>query len=237
MKTKAAVIWAGALALAFTLVASSASAGMGNLGNPGVLPLQSTPNNLTYDQWTAAWWQWVLSVPADVNPLFDETGANAGQGQAGPVWFLGGVANASGTAERTITVPAGRALFFPVLNFVWISTGPTDPQTAEGIRAIIAPAADAATDMVCVIDGVSVKNLPLYRTESPLFNVALPANNIFGIDPGTYGPSMDQGYYLMLAPLKAGTHTIHFNGSMPATIPPYWAPFSLDITYHITVAP
>ncbi len=223
------------MALAFTLVASSAWAGMGNLGNPRVLPPQSHPNNLSYGQWTAAWWQWVLSVPADRNPLIDETGANAAQGQWGPVWFLVGVANASGTAERTITVPSGKTLCFPVLNFVWISTGPTDPQTAEGIRAIIAPAADAATDMVCVIDGVRVKNLPLYRTESPLFDVTLPAGNIFGIDAGTYGPSMDQGYYLMLAPLKVGVHTIHFSGSMPATIPPYWSPFSLDIIYHITV--
>ncbi len=91
------------------------------------------------------------------------------------------------------------------------------------------------TDLACEVDGVPLKNLAAYRTESPLFDVTLPEGDIFGAGPATYGPSMDQGYYLMLAPLSAGEHTIHFKGSMPATIDPYWTPFSVDVTYHITV--
>jgi hypothetical protein len=214
--------------------------------NPRVLPPQSHPHGKSYGQWAAAWWQWVLSIPADSSPLFDETGANAYQGQTGSVWFLVGVFNATGTAERSITVPSGTFLFFPILNFAWISTVPEDPQTAEGIRALIAPPADAATDLAVEIDGVSLNNLQQYRTESPLFDVTLPEDNVFGV-PGcecTFGPSMDQGYYLMVAPLSVGEHTLHFHGSQPDVIPlpplvvpplVVWLPLTLDITYHITV--
>jgi hypothetical protein len=235
MKTTNAIKTAGALALAFGLSALNASAGQGNQGNPGVIPPQASSHGQTYGEWSAAWWQWVLSIPADHNPALDQTGADAARGQSGPIWFLAGVFETPGTAERTITIPPGKALFFPVINFVWISTGPTDPQTAEGIREVVAPAADAATDLACEVDGVSLKNLAAYRTESPLFNVTLLAGDIFGAGPATYGPAMDQGYYLMLAPLSAGEHTIHLKGSMPVTIAPYWTPFSVDVTYHITV--
>ena len=128
------------------------------------------------------------------------------------------VCSALAPLNGAITVPPGKALFFPLINFVWISTGPADPQTAEGIREIVKPPADAVTDLTCQVDGVPVKNLGAYRTESPLFDVTLPEGDVFGAGPATYGPSMDQGYYLMLAPLSAGEHTIHFKGSMPATM-------------------
>src|SRR5712671_1822129 len=58
---------------------------------------------------TAQWWKWVYSLPVSENPQFDETGANAANGQpfeGSQVFFLAGVLNVSGTAERYITVPA-----------------------------------------------------------------------------------------------------------------------------------
>jgi hypothetical protein len=235
MRTLGSIKAIGAVALAIGLATVIATAGQGNQGNPGVNPPQSASHGRTYGEWAAAWWQWALSIPADHSPGLDATGADAAQGQSGPVWFLAGVFGTTEPVERTITIPSGKALFFPVINFVWISTGPTDPQTAEGIREIIEPAADAVTGLACKIDGVPVKHLTAYRAESPLFDVTLPAGDIFGAGPATYGPSMDQGYYLMLTPLSPGKHTIHFKGSMPATIDPYWTPFSLDVTYHITV--
>src|SRR5262249_22517496 len=79
----------------------------------------------TYGQLSAAWWQYVFSIPANPpaytpNPLFDETGSNCGVGQSAsssPVFFLVGVFNTSGTATRTkCTVPGGKFLFFPMLN-------------------------------------------------------------------------------------------------------------------------
>jgi hypothetical protein len=41
----------------------------------------------TYGQWSARWWQYVLSIPAPENPLLDLTGARCARGQSGPVFF------------------------------------------------------------------------------------------------------------------------------------------------------
>ena len=85
MRTTNIVKAAGALALAIGLSALNASAGQGNQGNPGVIPPQASSHGQTYGEWSAAWWQWVLSVPADHNPALDLRGADAAQGQSGPV--------------------------------------------------------------------------------------------------------------------------------------------------------
>ncbi len=61
------------------------------------------------------WWQWALSIPAAINPITDATGEFAAVGQSGPVWYLAG--NFGGTTVRTVTVPADKALFFPILNY------------------------------------------------------------------------------------------------------------------------
>jgi hypothetical protein len=63
-----------AAAVASLLVASAGNS------NPGVLPINSSPHGMSYGSWTAAWWQWVLSIPADTNPEEDTTGQYAGLG-------------------------------------------------------------------------------------------------------------------------------------------------------------
>jgi hypothetical protein len=66
--------------------------------------------NLTYAEWTARWWQWLLSIPEDRNPAADQTGENCDEGQSGPVWFLAGTFG--GLNERVCTIPAGKSLLF-----------------------------------------------------------------------------------------------------------------------------
>src|SRR5258706_8430346 len=101
------------------LFATSLTAGSHAQGaNPGVAPPQSNPYGASYGEWGSRWWQWAYSLPVSQNPLFDETGAFAANGQPyKQVFFLAGVYNSTGQAERTITVPAGTALFLPVVNY------------------------------------------------------------------------------------------------------------------------
>src|SRR5437762_12394565 len=67
------------------------------------------------------WWQWALETPASENPLTDTTGQFGAVNQSGRVWLLAG--NPSGTTVRTITVPSGKALFFPILNVFDVEDG------------------------------------------------------------------------------------------------------------------
>src|SRR5262245_36800446 len=86
---------------------------------------------------TAKWWEWVYSLPVSKNPLFDETGALADTQQPfKKVFFLVGVISASGTAERTITVPVGAALFFPVINVEVDNIGAVPRQNVPQLRAL-----------------------------------------------------------------------------------------------------
>jgi hypothetical protein len=53
----------------------------------------------TYAEWSAAWCQWAFRIKKDRNPIRDDTGAFAGEAQAGPVWFLVGTSVARPTAS------------------------------------------------------------------------------------------------------------------------------------------
>jgi len=66
-------------------------------------------------------------MPIDHHPLYDTADCSAGQ--SGPVWFLGGTFTTIeqspgvvvGIANRTCTVPADKALFFPIGLFVGLN--------------------------------------------------------------------------------------------------------------------
>jgi hypothetical protein len=230
--------------MACALVAAPAPAGD---NTPGVLPVNSDPNGLTYEEWSARHWQWLYSMPIDAHPLFDTADVSAGQ--KGEVWFLGGTFSAIelepgvvvGMANRTVTIPSGKKLFFPLVD-VEAATLEGNGDTEAELRAAAKFFADfiVPDSLFCEIDGVSVKNLPDYRVQSPLYVYGpLPDNNVLqfsGLDApkGSTSNSVSDGVFVMLAPLSAGKHTVHFGGtldlsSVGGTV------FIQDITYNITV--
>ena len=207
--------------------------------NPQVLPLDSSPYGNTYGEWSARWWQWALSIPAVTNPVLDETGANCAEGQSGPVWFLAG-AFFGGTFERACTVSPDKALFFPIVNAAFGAAVFDCEPTTSGVPCnitVLRAAAAASMDPVTIeasIDGVPVRNLRDYRVQSPVFSVTLPEGNVVDVPSGTYAPMVADGYWLMLAPLSAGAHTIHFKNKITG------GPFEgteTEVTYHLTMGP
>ena len=108
------IVWSGALALLLAAMTGLAQAG------PKPLPPNSHAFGKGYAELTAEWVEWILAIPAAVNPLFDDDGEFAAEGQSGKVWFL--VGNAGGVTTRTVTVPTGTALFFPIVNYLWVNT-------------------------------------------------------------------------------------------------------------------
>jgi hypothetical protein len=222
----------------------------------GALSPDTTHYGKSYSQWSTAWWQWALAIPVHsppfssrVNhPLVDLSGVQCAVGQSGPVWYLGGAFFQSGTpASSTIvrnncTVPQSKALFFPLLN-IECSTleGPSFGCTSDvqGNRNIVKSVIDQAANLSAEIDSVSVPISGSYRVspQKPTFCFSLPPDDILTFigegpySPGTYCPAADDGYYVMLAPLSAGSHTVHFHGEIPAF------GFTLDVTYKLNVAP
>jgi hypothetical protein len=214
--------------------------------NPRVLPPHSHAFGKSYGEWSAAWWQWALSIPANQHPLNDSADCNTGQ--SGKVFFLGGTFTAVpgsgpneiiGSAERDCTIPTGKAVFFPILNGE-CSTIEGNGTTDAELRACAEFLADHVQDMVVTIDGKPLQDLDRYRAQSPLFEFGpLPNPNLFGLAPGGTSPSVADGFYLLLAPLSAGEHTIHFSGKAVFTLAEdgFDLTFILDITYNLNVVP
>ena len=200
---------------------------------PGVLPPHSKPYGKSYGQWSAAWWQWALSQPLAGHPFIDDPAFNVAAGQSGSVWFLG---SPFGTVERTVTIPQGISLFVGPLN--------AEASDLEGLGSTESEQRDTANFLAnhivnasFTIDGVAIPNMNPYRVSSPQFTFTAPSPWIFGETGGT-GTAVADGYFVMLAPLSTGTHTIKFSGGFHFSVAegdPFDLDLSLDVTCHVTV--
>jgi hypothetical protein len=191
-------------------------------------------------------------MPTEGHPLYENGDVDLSKGQSGPVWFLGGTLASTevegvwyGTAIRNGTVPVGKALFFPVLDSE-CSTLEGNGTTDAELRACAAFWASFATGLSCEVDGKAVEKLEAYRVQSPLYTFGpLPEGNVlqgwgYEAPAGATSPSVSDGYFLMLAPLSAGKHTIHISGRIVLSVEngdPFDYVFVLDVTYNLTVVP
>lgn len=225
----------GALMIVMLLTLGSGTAGAGGAGGG------TTGGSTALGPLSATFWRWVLAQPAATNPLIDSTGAYCAAGQRGPVFFL--VGSPSGTADRTCTVPRGRAVFFPMVNAINFSTPGDGLNTPAKIWRDLQVKQRFRVDSVyAVMDGV-----PLVRPGAPdqrhrgcvgpargcspsSFAIDLPADNFWGFAPGAYQPAVSDGYYVLLPSLAPGTHEVRFGGKGYAG-----GAFSQSITYTLRV--
>lgn len=185
-----------------------------------IAPSQSQPAGQTYGRWAAEWEQWALGVPASVNPVLDAIGENCEQRQVHDVWFLAG-SFGSDPIVRNCEIPAGKSLFFPLINnayFAFLNDPDRSEEFVRGQAKCTQPA-----EISLRIDGIRIPQslvtfTGLRGSESPLFNVQLPPDNLFGADQNAIpdlalSPSAEQGYYIFLYPLRPGAHTIRWTAS------------------------
>ena len=202
--------------------------------NCGVVPLCSKVQGKSYEDWSAKWWQWALALPNSVNPIEDLDGSFQAQGQSGKVWFLAGTSGFE--AERTVRVPRDKAIFFPIVNNIWVTLpdmGDSPFSMAGAEQAARAAINTVADTLECEVDGKALKNTADYRVKSPVFDAYLPID-AWGFAPyidhaGNYPDCVSDGYWIMLEPLSIGKHTIHFRGGNSLT------PWFTEVTYHVTV--
>ena len=203
-----------------------------------IAPIRSRPEGQTYGRWAAEWWQWALGIPAAVNPLTDTTGEHCAQRQVDNVWFLAG-SPSTDPVVRSCEIPAGKSLFFPLLNNFYGAFLSDEPETRTEEFVRDAASCTKPAQISVSIDDFKVRNPTRFFTgpsgsQSPIFNVQLPPDNLPGLDETlapelVLSPSAEQGYYLFVRPLSPGTHTVRWisSGCLPE--------LSQDITYHLTV--
>ena len=168
-----------------------------------------------------------------MHPILDKGPCN--EGQSGPVFFLGGKACASNDttcnaskAVRNCTIPAGKGIFFPIVNSEdsdaeEASFGTTPLPTINQLRQIVEGGTNSAAGLEVDLDGKSIKDLATaFRVTSVDFEYTAPANNELealgeNVPAGTYSPAVDDGIYVMLKPLSPGAHLLHLRA--PSQIP------------------
>ena len=184
----------------------------------------------TLSQWTEKWWTWALQAPAATNPLLDTTGAYAGVDNNGSVFFIAGTfstSGASGTADRTFDVPAGKPLLIPMLNeFDTLDPKSTETEDMENFR-------HSVTSLFATIDGVSITDPKSDLVNTGFFSMGKtqPGSLIeeLGAPAGSeLYPTKSSGYWLMVSGLSPGEHTLTFGGSLSDG-------FSTRVTDHINV--
>jgi hypothetical protein len=185
------------------------------------------PFGKTWEEWTAKWWRWILSIPKESNPGIDTTGKKFDTNQNDPnVLFL--VGTYGGSAERNYTIPKGKALLFPIINF---TTSYAEEPALKTESELISRAKSDIDDIVnkeATVDGVGLHEVDKYRVASLPFDITLPENNALGLEAGPT-LAVSDGYWVFLKPLTPGKHEIHAAGSCSS------GKTTVDITFRLTV--
>jgi hypothetical protein len=215
----------------------------------------SQPFGKSWEKWAAMWCKWLLSIPKKKNPAIDETGENCSMNQNNEnVWFLTGTFGNIVPVNRKCTIPAGKAIFFPILEKEDSFQEDLDLKTEEELKKRSRDATNRLVHMEATIDGEKVDGLENYRVQSEVFDLTFPENNVYKIRPGLTRSVCD-GYWLFIKPLQAGKHHIYFKGETSLdeaftltqmkcneVYSPIWqhinenSTFKLEVSYELTIS-
>ena len=191
---------------------------------------------------TGEWWQWALSIPNDQNPQIGRVRAILhGRPARRVVVPRRGLRRRDG--EARLLRPRGQAAVLSHYKLFLTINTPDCGQKGEnfGVKkliSLITSSIDAAQNLSVTVDGKPLNRKHIQRVLSLPFPTWFPGDNIYGPDAcgpgkplpaGIYSPSMDDGYYVLLPPLKVGPHTLQFHAESGT--------FLQDVTYNLTVAP
>lgn len=205
-----------------------------------VLPTDATVLGLSFADWTANWWIWAYSIPKGNNPLLDDNGSRASEGQSGGVWFLAGTYGPgncppAGRVIRKCAAPQ-RNILVPIVNTFRHNLEPNESTATNGALAKNASnETDLTTSLQVKIDGDDIPNLIKYRVGPIHIQFKLPASDplIKGMDGKTV-IGVSDGYWIFLEPLEAGPHQIDIDGTISQVFPTN-KQFCVHVTYQLVV--
>ena len=216
-----------------------------------VLDPTGTYAGKTYAEWGAAWTKWLLELPGPDFPVNDSTGALCAMGQSGggdgdagasDVFFLANNwVGSGGNVTRSCTIPASQMIFFPIFQVfddnggVPAASQQTDEQLQEGCSASRTEINPIDFEIDGQSYGSTVCDFARYFSPCIPFSYTVPDTStnvyatIFGLSfTGAVPDSFVGGYWILLAPLSAGSHTLHFAATAS------WG-FTSNVTYDLTV--
>ncbi|MEK8034029.1 hypothetical protein AACH06_24660 [Ideonella sp. DXS29W] len=182
---------------------------------PVVVPPNETVAGVSQTEWSVRWWQWAFSFERPRSPVADTTGALCASRQSGEVWFLAGTYGTRRT-ERSCTVPAGKVLFFPLINYVTFRAENSD-ESCDSLARRAARLTDNPSALILEVDGVRYDSLAAHRLPTKCFSLV----------SGQPADAVADGYFVAVGPLARGQHVINFGGALPSMLQ--------AVTYTLTV--
>ena len=232
--------WNKGKVLTFTglLVGSLCATGVAAKSNPGVKNV---------DQLTAGWYGWQQTHYSGFD--FGAGLVDCGLGQKGEIWYLGGTGGADPVERECMDpIPAGKRLFFPLINANWANEDYEDLSVEEkravldGLLGDMEPGflydeygldGTEACKLSASVDGVPVtySGTAIQRVQSPPFEYVSLGGNL---DP----EAVSDGFWVMLPKLAPGPHTVEFTGRLCTYETGEVNPIinlDVNVTYYVTV--
>lgn len=206
---------------------------LGDSINPGTYATDSKPLGMTYEDWTIKFWQWLLPIPSDRNPMADMNGGHCGEGQGAlPVFFLAPADK--GSVQRACNIPSGKAILVPV-NIVECSFKELNVKTEQDLKKCATEDESSDPGLFLSVDGKDFKELQKYRIATRAFDVSFPKNGIFGVNSPGPSRAVSDGYWVMLEPLSPGKHQIHFHATLTDPTTQLFS-YNAEVKYNINVS-
>ncbi len=205
-------------------------------GNSKVFPPNANMYGKSYTEWSQIWMEEFMLFDCDHNPWLNP--GNELFYTTGPVYMAAGIQAVGGSAN--ITIPHGKALLFPLVNFIYDYPCPAEwefePAPGQSMEDFLTQWTEETLALISglavTVDGDAVSNLGSYKFVTDLFEFTAHPSLAGCFDPCVVEgpqPGVAGGYYVMLKPLSIGQHTVYYHMDNPG-----WGQVQ-DATFNITV--
>jgi hypothetical protein len=183
------------------------------------LPASEPFKGKTLEQWAIAWRQWAYSQTSCDSPHSDIDGSLCGlyQDEESPVFFFD--FSPSDEPRTKCRVPAGKAIFVPIVSVSNDNAGVPEPVSNAELRSVVDEILPTMRDLKLVADGIEVLDLERGQVGTVEFSYYVPpeknsysCSGYEGVADVTVSPSYLAGYFALLAPPEPGEHTLDTSG-------------------------
>lgn len=175
-----------------------------NAEDAQIVPATESVADASQADWSIRWWQWAFSFERTRSPISDRTGQMCASRQSGNVWFLAGTYGTH-RVVRTCTVPAGKTLFFPLINYVAFRGDDSD-ESCQSLQDRAKVLTDKPDALVLEVDGHRYASLEAHRLHTECFSLVT----------GQPKDAAADGYFVAIRPLTKGRHELNFGGVLPS---------------------